>query len=93
VLGKFTSSSQELSAVLKTSPLRYHVGGLFYGSRVLHRAAVVKLPSDAGLPTGTDSVPRLIGLCSLTGERYVLLDLGYEVLDVLREAVSEEARP
>jgi hypothetical protein len=76
----------QLATVLDVPPARQLVGGLFYGRRwALHRAAVIDLPPDSVLPPGVGDAARLIGLWSLTGERYVLLDLGHETLNLLRE--------
>jgi hypothetical protein len=76
----------QLATVLHVPPARQLVGGLFYGRRwALHRGAVVDLPPDSGLPPGTDGAARLIGLWSLTGDRHVLLNLGHETLNLLRE--------
>jgi hypothetical protein len=69
----------ELADVLALSPVRFLVSGLFY-RRVLHRAAVIDLPSDW---LGRDR--RLIGLESVAGDRYVLLSIDYEAVDVLHE--------
>jgi hypothetical protein len=82
-----------LAPLLDAWPLRYYVGGLFACRQALHRAAAVDLPADSGLPDGPDLALRLIGLSSVTGERHVLLDLGYQVIDVLHETVREESRP
>jgi hypothetical protein len=79
---------------LDASPVRTYVDALFDRRReALYRAAVIDLPPDAGLSAGPDGHRRLIGLWSLTGERHVLLDLGYEALNLMRDAVREEARP
>jgi hypothetical protein len=71
----------ELSDVLDTPPARQVIAGLFYQRPwALHLAASVRLPNDAaGRPR------RLIGLQSITGYRYVLLSLDYEVVDLLHE--------
>jgi hypothetical protein len=79
---------------LDASPVRTYVDALFDRHReALYRAAVIDLPPDSGLSAGPDGHLRLIGLWALTGERYVLLDLGYEALDLMRDTVREEARP
>ncbi len=49
-------------------------------------AAAVEPFSDAAHPASPpDGQRRLIGLQSVTGERYVLLDLGYEAIDLLHD--------
>jgi hypothetical protein len=79
---------------LDASPVRTYVDALFDRRReALYRAAVIDLPPDPGLWPGPDGYPRLIGLWSLTGERHVLLDLGYEALNLMRDTVREEPRP
>jgi hypothetical protein len=79
---------------LDASPVRTYVDALFDRRReALYRAAVIDLSPDAGLSPGPGGHPRLIGLWSLTGERHVLLDLGYEALNLMRDTVREEARP
>lgn len=80
--------------VLDASPVRTYVDALFDRRReALCCAAVIDLPPDSGLWPGPDGHPRLIGLWSLTGERYVLLDLGYQALNLMRDTVREEPRP
>jgi hypothetical protein len=76
---------RELADVLDTAPVRFVVAALFYGrARQLRFAATTPLPGSAGLSTvGPDGARRLIGLQSVTGDRYLLLDLGYEVIDLL----------
>jgi hypothetical protein len=79
---------------LDASPVRTYVDALFDHHReALYRAAVIDLPPDPGLWPGPDGHPRLIGLWALTGERHVLLDLGYEALNLMRDTVREEPRP
>jgi hypothetical protein len=69
----------QFADVLALSPVRFLVSGLFY-RQVLLRAAVVDLPTDwLGRPR------RLIGLESATGDRYVLLTIDYEAVDVLHQ--------
>jgi len=80
--------------VLDASPMRTYVDALFDRRReALYRAAVIDLPPDPRLSPGPDGYPRLIGLWSLTGERHVLLDLGYEALNLMRDTVRAEPRP
>jgi hypothetical protein len=79
----------ELSHVLDTPPARHVIAGLFYQRPwALHLAASVRLPDD---PAGRTR--RLIGLQSVTGHRYVLLSLDYEVVDLLHEAPIREETP
>jgi hypothetical protein len=72
----------ELSDVLDAPPARHVIAGLFHQRPwALHLAASVRLPNDAA-----GRSRRLIGLQSVTGYRYVLLSLDYEVVDLLHEA-------
>jgi hypothetical protein len=77
----------ELAELLHAAPVRFHVASLFYGRGwALAAAAVTELPDEAVLfADTTESQQRLIGLRSVTGERFVLIDLGYEVIDVLHD--------
>jgi hypothetical protein len=81
-----------LADVLDAAPVRFVVAGLFYGRAwQLRLAATTPLPGSAGLSTvGPDGDRRLIGLQSVTGDRYLLLDLGYEVIDLLHLTVAPE---
>jgi hypothetical protein len=82
----------QLSDVLEAAPVRYHVGGLFHMRRwALAAAAVVSINDAAGPSSPLDGQRRLIGLRSVTGERYVLLDLGYEAIDLLHDIPTVEA--
>ena len=84
-----------LADVLGTAPVRFVVAGLFSGrAGQLHAAATTPLPTG-GEPTavGPDGPRRLIGLQSVTGDRYVLLDLGYEVIDLLHQTTIRHPRP
>jgi len=83
---------EQLRDVLDTAPIRFYVGGLFYlRPWALHRAAVAPFP-DAAIAPGNLSAPaRLVGLASVSGERYVLLDLGYEAIDLLHDTPAAEA--
>jgi hypothetical protein len=85
----------QVAGVLDWAPVRHLVAGLFYLRRwALSAAAVTSLGDASGLAAGTDGQRRLIGLQSVSGERYVLLDLGYEAIDVMhdRPAVEQVAR-
>lgn len=70
-----------LADVVNAAPARQVVASLFYGRTwALDRAAVTELPSDAaGRPR------RLIGLHAVTGQRYVLLRVDYEVVELLHD--------
>ena len=66
-------------------PVRFVVASLFYGRGwALHRAAVTLLAADGGSGRGV----RLIGLESVTAERYLLLGTGHETLDLLHERTA-----
>jgi hypothetical protein len=84
-----------LADLLHADPVRFLVAGLFFG-RVwaLHAAASTPLPVGAGLTAvGPGGARRLIGLHSVTGDRYVLLDLGYEAIDLLHQIELHPPRP
>ncbi len=74
----------QLRDVLDAAPLRLIVNSLFYCGRTwaLAAAAVIALPDPPEQSHGFTRSPRLVGLESVDGERYVLLDLGYEVIDL-----------
>ena len=78
--------------VLDAPPLRLMVNGLFYCGRrwALSRAAVI---AAAGRARHVHPlIARLVGLETVTGERYVLLDLGYEAIDLLHDTPREVIR-
>lgn len=82
----------QLSDVLESAPVRQYVGGLFYlRPWALTAAAVVPFPDQTCPARPLDGQCRLIGLQSVTGERYVLLDLGYEAIDLLHDTPTREA--
>jgi hypothetical protein len=83
---------EQLRDVLDATPIRYYVGGLFYLRHwALAAAAVAPLPDTAN-PAGNLTEPaRLVGLASVSGERYVRLALGYEAIDLLRDTPAVEA--
>jgi len=71
----------DLHHVLDTAPTRFVIASLFYGRPwALHRAAVTDLGEE-----DTGRSRRLIALESVNGERFLLLDVGYEVIDLLHE--------
>jgi hypothetical protein len=83
--------ADELADVLNAYPVRLFVDGLYYGRRWgLDKAAVIAAPEfiDVGPPPGVLSQRRLIGLESVDGDRYVLLDLGHEALDLVHETAN-----
>jgi hypothetical protein len=72
--------------VLETAPARFMVAGLFYQRPwALHAAAVAALSSDE-----LGRSRRLIGLHSVIGERHVLIDLGYEAIQLLTDTPTGE---
>jgi len=77
----------ELAELLDVMPARQMIAALFYGRAwALHHAAVTTLPADrAGRSR------RLIGLRAVTGERYVLLHAGYEVIELLHDSPTIQA--
>jgi hypothetical protein len=77
----------ELADVLTAAPARQVIASLFYGrSWALARAAVATLPADRA---GRDRC--LIGLAAVTGERYVLLHTGCEVIDLYHDTPSDSS--
>ena len=76
-----------LADVVDAAPVRFVVAGLFCGRTwQLCSAARAALPTGGELTAvGPDGPRRLIGLQSVTGDRYLLLDLGYEVIDLLHQ--------
>ena len=84
-----------LADVLDAAPVRFVVAGLFCGRPwQLSCAASTALPTSGGLTAvGPDGPRRLIGLQAVTGDRYVLLDLGYEVIDLLHQTAIHPPRP
>jgi hypothetical protein len=75
----------QLADLLHAVPVRFLVAGLFFGRPALHAAATTfagRCRADRSRPDGDR---RLIGLQSVTGDRYVLVDLGYEAIDVLHQ--------
>jgi hypothetical protein len=80
----------QLSEILDAFPVRYYVGGLFHLRRwALAAAAVVPFPDTECPARPLDGARRLIGLQSVGGERYMLLDLGYEAIDLLHDTPRE----
>jgi hypothetical protein len=85
----------QLADILDAVPVRFLVAGLFFGrAGQLHAAATTPLPVGAVLTAvGPDGARRLIGLQSVTGDRYVLVDLGYEAIDLLHQTELHPPRP
>jgi hypothetical protein len=82
----------QLAELLESAPVRYYVAGLFHLRKwALEAAAVMPFPDAACSARPLDGQRRLIGLRSVTGERYVLLDLGYEAIDLLHDTPTVEA--
>lgn len=80
----------QLQQVLDEPIVRYQVRGLFDGRAwALHRAAVSMLDN---LPERAGSM-RLIGLEAVTGERYLIVDRGYETVDLVHDRPVAEAVP
>ena len=80
---------EQLRDVLEAPIIRFYVTGLFYGRTwALHHVAVTPLPD--GVAPDPYRCGRLIGLQAVTGERYVLLDLGYEAIDLFHDRPAIE---
>jgi hypothetical protein len=80
---------QQLRDLLEAPIIRFYVTGLFCGRTwALHRAAVTPLPDGIGPDPYRSG--RLIGLQSVSGERHVMLDLGYEAIDLFHDRPAGE---
>jgi hypothetical protein len=80
---------EQVRDVLDAPIIRFYLTGLFYGRAwALNRAAVAPLPD--GVTPDPYRTGRLIGLQAVTGERYVLLDLGYEAIDLVHDQLAVE---
>jgi hypothetical protein len=80
---------EQLRDVLDSPIIRFYVTGLFSGRAwALDRAAVTQLPD--GVAPDPYRCGRLIGLQTVTGERYVLLDVGYEAIDLFHDRPAGE---
>jgi hypothetical protein len=86
----------QLRDMLDTPIIHFYVAGLFYGRTWALTAAAVT-PAPAGIATDPfrdRSSWRLIGLQAVSGERYVLLDLGYEAIDLVHDRpVGKQVMP
>jgi hypothetical protein len=83
---------EQLRDVLDAPIIHFYVAGLFYGRTWVLTAAAVT-PAPAGIATDQfrdRSSWRLIGLQAVSGERYVLLDLGYEAIDLFHDRPASE---
>ena len=80
----------EVADVLDSRPVRFHVRGLLFG-RLWALSAAATVPLPEGVAPDPFKTGRLIGLAAVTGERWVLLDLGYEALDLYHERPAVEA--
>jgi hypothetical protein len=74
-----------IADVLGATPLRLVVAALLRQGHLVAGATIQLSSSSSGIAIGSGSDPKLIGLQSDAQERYVLLDLGYEVVYLLRE--------
>jgi len=87
---------EQVCDVLDAPIIHFYVAGLFYGRAWALTAAAVT-PAAAGIATDPfrdRSSWRLIGLQAVSGERYVLLDLGYEAIDLFHDRpASEQVTP
>jgi len=75
----------EITDVLGATPLRFVVAALLRQGHLVAAATTQLSSSSWSTALGLGSDPKLIGLQSDAQERYVLLDLGYEVVYLLRE--------
>jgi hypothetical protein len=83
---------EHLRDVLDAPIIHFYVTGLFYG-RAWALSAAAATPAPAGIATDPfrdRSSWRLIGLQAVSGERYVLLDLGYEAIDLFHDTPTVE---
>ena len=79
---------ERLRGVLDEPIIRFYVNGLFYGRAwALHRVAVEQVTD---LPEHPGLAYRLVGLEAVTGERYLLLNLGCEAIDILHDHPAVE---
>jgi hypothetical protein len=87
---------EQLRDVLDAPIIRIYLTGLFSGRAwALTAAAVTPVPAGIAKDPFRDRSPwRLIGLQAVSGERYVLLDLGYEAIDLYHDRpASEQVMP
>ena len=74
-----------IADVLGATPLLFVVAALLRQGHLVAAATTQLSSSSSGIALGLGSDPKLIGLQSDAQERYVLLDLGYEVVYLLSE--------
>ena len=75
----------EIADVLGATPLRFVVAALLRQGHLVAAATTQLSSRSSGIALGLGSDPKLIGLQSDAQECYVVLDLGYEVIYLLRE--------
>jgi hypothetical protein len=83
---------EQLRDVLEAPIIRFYVTGLFYG-RTWALTAAAMTPAPAGIATDPFrhcSPWRLIGLQAVSEERYVLLDIGHEAIDLFHDRPATE---
>ncbi len=74
-----------LHDLLHAAPARFLIAGLLHDRhRTLHQAATTDLPDDR-----VGRVRHLFGLRTVDGDIYVLLSVGYEVIDILHETTVQ----
>jgi hypothetical protein len=83
---------EQLRDVLDAPIIRFYVTGLFFGRAwALTAAAVTPAPAGIAMDPFRDRCPwRLIGLQAVTDERYMLLDLGYEAINLYHDRPAAE---
>ena len=83
---------EQLRDVLDSPTIGFYVTGLFFGRPwALTAAAVTPAPTGIATDAFRDRSPwRLIGLQAVSGDRYVLLDLGYEAIDLYHDRPAGE---
>jgi hypothetical protein len=74
-----------IADVLGATPLRFVVAALLRQGHLVAAATTRLSSSSSGIAPGLGSDPKLIGLQTDAQERYVLLDVGHEVVCLLRE--------
>ena len=96
-LDRLREALDALRDVLDAPIIRFYVTGVFSGRAwALTAAAMTPVPAGIATDPVRDHSPwrRLIGLQAVSGERYVLLDLGYEAFDLYHDRpASEQVTP
>jgi hypothetical protein len=87
--------TEQLRHVLDTPIIHFYVTGLFSGRAwALTAAAVTPVPAGIATDPFRDrSSWRLVGLQAVSGDRHVLLDLGYEAIDLYHDQPATEYTP